>query len=215
MPGRALVEHRPWLMASLIAAIAFYALRDDPLGGAYLMAIKGAAVGFLALYALRRAPGPDGRILALVMAIAAAGDIGVELTFEAGGALFLLSHMVAVLLYARNRRGHPEPTQLALAATLLVATPAIAWWLTADLAVTLYALVLGTMAAAAWCSRFTRYRVGAGAILFVASDLLIFAGMSYAPGNPVGYWLIWPLYYFGQFLIATGVVQQLRADHQS
>jgi uncharacterized membrane protein YhhN len=33
------------------------------------------------------------------------------------------------------------------------------------------------MAAAAWSSRFPRYRVGAGAVLFVISDWLIFSRM--------------------------------------
>ena len=76
---------------------------------------------------------------------------------------------------------------------------------------TAYSAVVGAMAAAAWMSRFPRYRVGLGAVLFVVSDLLIFAKEAEVlPGSITG-WLIWPLYFGGQFLIATGVVQTLLA----
>ena len=66
------------------------------------------------------------------------------------------------------------------------------------------------MAATAWLSRFGRYRVGTGAVLFVVSDWLIFSRMGAIDLAPLPDLLIWPLYYFGQFLIATGVVQALR-----
>jgi uncharacterized membrane protein YhhN len=67
------------------------------------------------------------------------------------------------------------------------------------------------MAAAAWTSSFPRYRVGLGAVLFVASDLLIFARMGPLAASALPGLLVWPLYYFGQVLIATGVVGELRA----
>jgi uncharacterized membrane protein YhhN len=73
-----------------------------------------------------------------------------------------------------------------------------------------YALGLGAMAAAAWTSSFPRYRVGIGAVLFVASDLLIFARLGPMADSPIPDLLIWPLYYFGQFLICTGVIGELR-----
>ena len=66
------------------------------------------------------------------------------------------------------------------------------------------------MAGAAWTSSFSRYRVGIGAVLFVISDLLIFARMGVLAQSPLPDLLIWPLYYFGQFLIATGVVGELQ-----
>ncbi len=66
------------------------------------------------------------------------------------------------------------------------------------------------MAAAAWISRFPRYRVGIGAVMFAASDLLIFAREAGAMPADLADLLIWPLYFAGQFLIATGVVQTIR-----
>ena len=65
------------------------------------------------------------------------------------------------------------------------------------------------MAASAWISRFPRYRVGLGAVMFVASDLLIFAKMGPLAGSLIPVLLIWPLYFIGQALIAWGAVTTL------
>ena len=46
MSHHALIEERPWLLASIAAAVAFYILRDNSLGGIQLMALKGAGVCF-------------------------------------------------------------------------------------------------------------------------------------------------------------------------
>ena len=73
-----------------------------------------------------------------------------------------------------------------------------------------YSLFLAVMAAMAWTSNFPRYRVGTGALLFVVSDLLIFARLGPLENSVLPDWLVWPLYYFGQFLICTGVIQSLR-----
>ena len=66
------------------------------------------------------------------------------------------------------------------------------------------------MRAARWISRFPRYRVGVGTLLFVASDLMIIAREAGRFDPTVADWMVWPLYYIGQIMIATGVVQTLR-----
>lgn len=214
MPKRALVEHRPWLLAGIAAAVAFYFLRDNPIGGIQLALLKGTGVMALAIYALRRTPVRDGMILALVMALSSIGDMAIEFSFELGGAAFFFSHLAAITLYLRNRREHSSPSQKALAVVLLIGTPIISLMLTQNLAVGLYGLALGGMASTAWMSRFTRYRVGAGAVLFVISDWLIFAEQTMLANSSLPNLLIWPLYFGGQFLIATGVIQTLRGDLQ-
>ena len=88
----------------------------------------------------------------------------------------------------------------------------MSWFLTQDWGVTLYGFALGGMASTAWMSRFTRYRVGIGAVLFVVSDWLIFSQQSLLAESTLPSLLIWPMYFLGQFLIATGVVQTLRGD---
>ncbi|WP_374405751.1 lysoplasmalogenase family protein [Pelagerythrobacter sp.] len=210
MPRRALVEHRPWLLAAIAAATVYFFVRDWPMGELWLILLKGAGVGFLAIYALARHASADGRLLALVMALSALGDMLLELDFLWGGAAFLASHVAAMALYLRNMRPSTAASQKALALALLAGTPLIAWLLTYDTGVTLYALALGAMAACAWLSRFPRYRVGTGAVLFVFSDLLIFARMGPLASSALPALLIWPTYFAGQFLIATGVIQTLR-----
>ena len=76
--------------------------------------------------------------------------------------------------------------------------------------VALYALALGGMAAAAWASNFPRRMVGAGGVLFVISDLLIFSEMGPLSDSVLPGYLIWPIYYAGMFLITVGVVTTLR-----
>jgi hypothetical protein len=47
-------------------------------------------------------------------------------------------------------------------------------------------------------------------VLFLLSDLLLFAEMGPLQGNLVPQIMVWPLYYLGQLLIATGVTVTLR-----
>lgn len=217
MAKRALIEQRPWLLASIAAAMAFYFLRDNPMGeGTWGILIKGAAVGLLAVYVLLRVPhdrrGLDGVLLALALALAAVGDMGIELDFMIGGAFFTAAHCVAVALYLRNLRQRPSPSQRMLALALLIATPLISYLVSARADIAIYSAFLGAMVSAAWLSRFPRYRVGTGAVLFVVSDWLIFSGMGSFDLGVLPDVLIWPLYYAGQVMIATGIVQCLRGE---
>lgn len=215
MPRRALIEKRPWLLASLIAGISFWFVRDGDLAGVWHMLWKGAGVAFLAAYALTWRQLPGAKHLAAIMALGAAGDMALEIDFQLGAALFMAGHVTALAFYLRHVRPQPSVSQRGAAAALLLGTPVIAYFLVADPAmrwtVALYALSLGAMAGAAWASTFPRYRVGLGAVLFVVSDLLIFARMGPLAGSTLPGLLIWPLYYFGQLLICTGVIRALRA----
>ena len=216
MPRRALAEKRPLLLASIAAALAFYYLRWGPWPELYLIPLKGAAVGLLAAYLWLRHSSPDARLMAWAFGSAALGDMALEIETDRmiGGLLFFAYHVMALGVYMRNRR--PELTQsqkLAVVAMLLL-TPVIGYTLPADrdqaLNVAFYALALGAMAASAWASVFPRYRVGAGAVLFLLSDLLLFAEMGPLRGSVVPQILAWPIYYLGQLLIAVGVAQTLR-----
>lgn len=213
MSRRALIDHRPWLLASLAASVSYFFFRDNPVPGLYLIAWKGAAVGLLTVYAARRGKGTDGWLLTAVMALGALGDMVLEIDLVAGGALFALGHAIAIVLFLRNPRVRRSASQVFAALTLLLGPPLIAallampdprWPMAAG-----YAAVVGAMAAAAWVSSFPRYRVGIGAVLFVVSDLLIFAREGQHLPDMVTWWLIWPLYYAAQFLIATGVIRTM------
>jgi uncharacterized membrane protein YhhN len=214
MPKRALYERRPWLLASIAAAAGYFYLRDADLPELIPIAIKGAAVALLAVYAFLRHSSPDARLLVWALALSACGDMAIEFDLQVGGMLFFGSHLFALGLYLRNRRVHLTPSQKGVVVSLLLITPVIAFALPADRAMAMqigiYGLTVGAMAACAWASSFPRYRVGAGAVIFVASDLLIFAGMGPLAQSDIPYVFVWPLYFLAQFLISTGVIQTLR-----
>ncbi|SHN53948.1 lysoplasmalogenase family protein [Erythrobacter sanguineus] len=217
MAKQALIQQRPWLLASIAAAGAFYFLRDNPLGeGTWGLLAKGAAVGLLTIYAWLRVPperrGLDGALLVTALVLAAAGDVAIELYFTVGGAFFTAAHCVAVVLYLRNPRPRKSPSQRMLGLALFIATPLVSYLLSGKAEIALYGAFLGAMAAAAWVSRFPRYRVGTGAVLFVISDWLIFSRAGSFDLGVLPDLLIWPLYYAGQVMIATGVVQCLRGE---
>lgn len=216
MPRRALIDHRPWLVASLAASISYFFFRDNPVPGYYLIGWKGAGVAFLAAYAARCARDLNGWLLVVALGFGALGDMALEVDMIAGGALFALAHLVAIALFLRNPREWRTGSQWLAALALLAGTPMIAillalpdprWPLAAG-----YAAIVGAVAAIAWISRFPRYRVGMGGVLFVVSDLLIFAREGGQIPEAVSWWLVWPLYYGAQFLIATGVVRMLERN---
>ena len=214
MPKRALSERRPWLLASLIAGISYYFVAGSQVPGLYQIAWKGAAVGLLAGWALVRQRSSDARQIGAVLALGALGDMVIEVSMVAGAGAFLLGHLLAIRLYLRRPRTATSPSQRLAAAALALLTPLLAWQLSGSLAAAFYGLGLGAMAASAWLSSFPRYRVGLGAVLFVASDLLIFARLGVLAESAVPGLLIWPLYYFGQFLICIGVVGALREQER-
>ncbi len=214
MSRRALAEKRPFLLLSFAAALAFYYLRFTPFPEGYLMLVKGAGVGLLAVYAFVRHSSPDAKLLGWALGAASLGDMAMVWDMQIGGMLFFLFHVLAMGVFLRNKRGQLTGSQSWVVGVTLLLTPVIAWLLPADRdaawQVGLYGLALGGMASSAWASNFPRYRVGAGAMLFVASDLLIFADMGPLQGHFLPEYMVWPIYYLGMFLITTGVVQTLR-----
>ena len=216
MSRRALAEKRPLLLASIALALAFYYLRWEPWPELYLIPLKGAAVALLAVYLWVRHSSPDARLMAWAFGAAALGDMAIEIETDRriAGLLFFTYHVLAMGVYLRNRRPHLTGSQKAAVLAMLLLTPLIAWSLPGDRAqalnTALYALALGAMAASAWASVFPRYRVGAGAVLFLLSDLLLFAEMGPLQGHIVPQILVWPVYYLGQLLIATGIALTLR-----
>lgn len=219
MPRRALIEKRPFLVASLAAAIAYYLLRLSTLPEMWLILLKGLPCSLLALYGRLNCSRRDGRLLALMMTVAALGDIAIEIDFGAGAMLFFLYHVLAISLYLKHPREHRTSTQRAAALAMLLLTPLLAWLLPADRTMAwptaIYGLALGGMAACAWMSAFPRYRVGIGAVLFLTSDLLLIASRGPLMGQTLPDALVWPLYYVGQFLITVGVVQTFRRGAQA
>ena len=206
-------KYLPLFAAALIAGVSYW-IGGRHAGASVLpIAWKGSAVGLLAAWAALNARDRDGWQLAAVLALGALGDMVLEYSQAGGAGAFLAAHIVAAALYWRHRRMTRSSSQTALAILLLIGTPLIAFLLPADRTsaplIAVYALGLGAMAGSAWASNFPRYRVGIGAVWFVASDLLIFAKLGPLAASPVPGLLIWPHYLAGQSQIAWGAVTTL------
>jgi uncharacterized membrane protein YhhN len=207
------------LIASILAGISYVAAWDRGLPQAGELTWKGLGVGLLAVYAALNARTLDGWLLVAVMALGALGDVLLGAAGLTVGALaFLAGHLVAIGLYLRNRRATPTRGQWTLAVVLVPAVVIIAFLAPADRTgapgVAVYSLGLALMAATAWLSRFPRYRVGIGALMFVVSDLLIFGRGGPWPASFAIGLAVWGLYYFGQMLICLGVVEALKTPSQ-
>ncbi|MCM8730016.1 lysoplasmalogenase family protein [Hephaestia sp. GCM10023244] len=205
---------RGLLWAALVAGGSYCLVAWFGWQGPATIAWKGAGVALLAAWAASEARDLDGWLIAIVLALGAAGDVLLEATgMIAGAAAFLAGHLVAIGLYLRHRRTALTPSQRALGWLIAPATVVISVALVGGgsdaVTVGIYAAILGLMAAMAWTSRFPRYRTGLGAMLFVASDLLIFARFGPLAGSFVPTVLVWPFYFAGQALIAIGVVGAL------
>ncbi|MBO9712028.1 lysoplasmalogenase family protein [Sphingomonas sp.] len=204
------MERRFLFAAALVAGSSYYLSHWLPVSGALEVAWKGSGVGLLALWAATQARSTDGWLIAAVTALGAAGDVLLETHGLTVGALaFLAGHVTACVLYIRNRRATIE-----LAVPIALAVALAAWLLpsdrTAATGIAVYALGLGAMAGTALNSRYPRAIVGVGALLFVLSDLLIFARLGPLAHSPLPGLLIWPTYFGGQALIAWGVVKAER-----
>jgi len=215
----AFAESRPFLLLSLLFGISYYfacVLNNPELPEPLIVAWKGAGVGFLAIYALIRLHRLDGKIVGAIMALGAIGDMALEYDLILGAGAFMAGHLLAIIFYSRFRRHKLGFSQKLFAIILVPLSVLIAWALPFDrseaLGISVYCLSVAAMAAMAWTSRFSRYQVGAGAIMFLISDLLIFARMGPLETSIIPEMLIWPLYYFGQFMIATGIVATLRHE---
>jgi uncharacterized membrane protein YhhN len=198
-------------LAGLAAGTSYFFIRDMDWPFALLAAWKGAGVACFALWAALHARGIDGWLIAAALACGALGDVLIESDLIQGAIGFLAGHVFATMLYLRNRR-----RPLLQAVALAMAVSAVAFLLPDQRSeapgIALYALGLGIMAGTAWISRFPRATVGIGALLFVVSDLFLFARMGPLAGSLLPDLTVWPFYFAGQALIAWGVVTSLRRE---
>lgn len=203
------------LAFSIIGGVSYVASWSLPLSDAASLAWKGTGVGFLALYAALLARSLDGWLICAVMVFGALGDVLLGAAgLTVGAVAFLIGHLLAIWLYARNRRQSLSFSQKLFAILLVPAVVATSYLLPGDRTmaapIALYAAGLAIMAAMAWTSRFPRFLVGAGAVMFVVSDLLIFARSGPIPESFWSGLAVWALYYAGQLMICIGVVNLVR-----
>ena len=204
---------RGLLVASLLFGLSYPLIWDIGWPASLTTAWKGAGVGLLALAAASEARDLDGWLLAGLLGCGALGDVLLVGSMTMGAIAFLIGHIIAIWLFLRNHRERLSGSQRALALLVIPAAVLIAWSLPVDrtqaLGCAAYAFFLAAMAAAAWTSRFPRYLVGTGAMMFLASDLIIFARMGPLAGAVGAGLAIWLLYYVGQVLVTLGVTRVL------
>ncbi len=210
-----LAHKRPFLFISLIVAISYPISFYINMPDLVMIAWKMAAVGCLALYALRNHQHGNFLILAAFLSFYALGDGLVEFNLIWGAIAFSIGHIIAIYLFSRYRRAQLSPSQKALACFIPFIVPIIAWTIVrspteSGFDAALYIFLLAVMAAMAWSSSFPRYRTGLGAILFIISDLLLFSRFKIGDDNIILNLSVWYSYYFGVFLITTGIVQTIR-----
>ncbi len=153
--------------------------RTSAIGGAWLMLWKGSG-GRLPRGLCRHAgTGSDGALIATVMRFGATGRCRARDHLSWSARRLRVGHLVAIRLYLRNlpsdRAGQPDARGTGPA----VLTPLIAALITSR-RITGRSRRRMLVFSARWLrppgsSRFPRYRVGLGAVLFVVSDLVIFA----------------------------------------
>ncbi len=211
--GATFLLSRPVFCTAIIAGISYYLAPSLDLMGPLAVVWKGAGVALLAVWCALRARSLDGWLIAAVMAFGALGDVLLETSgLTTGAVAFVVGHVLAMTLYFRNWRPQLTSSQRLLATLVVPLSVAIGMMLVPPydrISIGFYTFFVGGMAASAWASRFPRYRVGIGAMMFLASDLLIFARMGTLAESPLPNMLIWPLYFAGQALIASGVVRML------
>lgn len=199
------MTHRGIFVAALLVGVSYWAHHGLP-SGPFIALWKGAGVGLLAIWAVLEGRSRDGRVIALVLALGAFGDVLIETHgLMPGAAAFLTAHVLAAWLFLRHRNRSPWwvpilPTVLAV----------VAWSGHMRSIGLIYALALGTMAGAAAVSRFRLAWIGG--LLFIFSDLMIFVQLTEADAAPWAKLLTWPTYYAAQALIAWSVVRGLKDE---
>lgn len=211
MPKRALIERRPWLLASILLAAAWAWLQDSALPGLYLLVLNAAPLLLLAVYAVLRHRGNDTRSLAGMLALQ---GIGSALWYYApviGLNALLVAYLLGLTLFLVHRQPVVDAGGRVSALVLTLGTPLLCY-VAADRAGVAFPLFLGLglggMAASAWISTFPRQRVGFGAALIVAGVILEIAGGGSAAS--VLRLAAWPLFYLGNLVLATGVTGELQ-----
>jgi uncharacterized membrane protein YhhN len=196
----------------LFSAVYFLTIPWHPFPGSWI--VKAASVAILALMAGRR--GTWG--LATALAFSALGDALLEysadLPFFIGGLLaFLLAHITYTVVFPRQWKAVRVTAGAIL--TLLYSAGLAAWLLpevgTIVVPVAVYVAAITAMVMSIFTARLSNRWVETGAVLFLISDSVLAVDRFRMP-VPFAEWIIWPTYYVGQLLIATGFLSAL-AQH--
>jgi uncharacterized membrane protein YhhN len=222
------------LLLSIGSSAAYLATRGmQPFPGSVVLKALGmaplAALTFRVLEKAERTtsgaarPGVrDSHILAAALTLSCIGDVllhlGSRRYFGLALGAFLLAHVAYILLFVQSwpRPLRPSRLELTLASAVLVYSVVVTGWLSIHLSgyavpMVVYGVAITAMTVSAILARFSTPFVWIGAMLFVISDSLIAAGR-FTTALPLTVYLVWPVYYLGQYGIAIGFLQDKAAD---
>lgn len=181
MPKRALIERRPWLLGSVVLAVAWAVLQGTRTPELYLFVLHAGALVLLAVYAALRHRGRDTQLLAAMLGLEALGMVLFDFFSPWVLDVMLLAYLAGLVLFLSHRLTAPDITHRIGAGILILATPLVCFLIARGTA--FYGLALGGMAAGAWVSNFPQWRVGMGAVLIVAGNVLWLAAIVAIGGN--------------------------------
>ena len=193
----------------LLSAVYYLTIPWHPFPGSWV--VKAAPVAILAVLAGRK----GARGLATALAFSALGDALLESPnlFIGGLAAFLLAQITYTVVFVRQWKGVKVTPGAVL---VLIYSAGLAAWLLPEVGtivvpVAFYVVALTAMVTSAFTARFPNRWVEVGAILFLISDSVLAVDRFRMP-VPFAEWIIWPTYYVGQLLIATGFLSALAKD---
>ncbi len=204
--------------AAVIVGLSYTFVTNSDYDQQVLLIWKGAGVWLLSVYAVIQARTLSGWMITAVMGLCAAGDVLLEFDLIRGGLAFVAAYLVASVLYFRQRRTQLSQSQRLLAYVVVPVVAFLGWSFPSDSSLSInfmiYGAVVSVMAAMAWTSRFPRYRVGIGAMMLVASDVLLFAEEGPLSETTWVSPVLWLLYFGGQVLVVLGVTKYVASEPQ-
>ena len=209
MPHPALIKQRPWLIAALVAAIAYNFLQSTILPQSYLILLEFLPFALLTNYVLARHRGADSNLLALMLLLEGVGAAFYDVFDYQGTAFTMVGSVVGIGLFLHHIENDLSSPSKWVPAIILFLAPTVlsfASGISRGVSPAFQGLALGGMAATAWMSAFRRDRVGAGAIAIMTATLI-------ALQSP-GHWLSWPLFFIGYLVLTTGVIRGLLEQEQ-
>jgi uncharacterized membrane protein YhhN len=210
------MPHRVLRWLSVASGLLYLVTQPwQPYPGSFI--VKGLSVGSLAVLAFVS----GSPILGFGLALSSLGDVLLDLDpgrlFVYGLGSFLVAHVVYTCLFVRNRRRPMAPgvAQVLAVVIVLLYSVAVCSWLLPSLGdlivpVAIYMCAITAMVVSAILARFSNAWIAVGAILFLISDSLLAVNKFKTP-IPYRDLLVWSTYYLGQYAIAAGCLDELKA----
>lgn len=208
-------SNRIALVVSILAALTFWESR--PFAGKFIL--KAIPVLALALLVWNHKRSRQEIFLFIALLFHSAGDVLLEIArvrlFLPAVGAFMLGHIFYILAFKADISPNLtlSSTKFFFVIGIIIFTIGMGAVTVPHLEasivvpVVLYMIVICTMVISAHLANYRTAWIGAGAISYLLSDALI-ALNTFVQPFAASVYLIWPLYYLGQFLIVIGFLRE-------